>query len=62
MSQSDDQITGGCLGLILGFIIIGLVSLGVGLIFLPFLKAVGVSILGAVVGAAIFSVLGYRIG
>lgn len=60
MSQSDDQMSFGCLGLIIGFIVGGLLGLGIGLLFLSLLQALGTGILAAIVGAAILATIGYK--
>lgn len=60
MATTDDKFAGGCMGLVLGFVVVGLVGIGLGLIFLPFLKALGLGILSAVVGGIGFAIYGYR--
>ncbi len=50
----------GCLGLIIGALIFGLLGLGIGLLYLNITKAIGLSILTSGFGSAITSYTLYK--
>ena len=51
--SNDEEVLAGCLGISVGFVLGGLISLAIGFITLTFIQALGLSILGALAGSTV---------